>query len=78
MSGDPDSKVEALPNGGEAVPVDVSESDKPKERIKKPQRPDDVAHKQTTEALQATSKCHHAWISRSLLCASDHIHHRFR
>ena len=30
--------------------------EKPKERIKKPNRPDDAAHKEKTDALQAVSK----------------------
>jgi hypothetical protein len=35
----------------------------PKERIKRPTRPDDAAHKQKTEALQAVSKFHCNWSS---------------
>lgn len=46
-----------------AVPV-VEDPAKPKERIKKPQRPDDATHKQKVEALQATSEYHHPPRSR--------------
>ena len=39
----------------EQVPVETSA---PKERVKKPNRPDDATHKQKTDALQAESKSH--------------------
>jgi hypothetical protein len=38
----------------EAAPA--NEVEIPKERIKRPSRPDDAAHKQKTEALQAVSE----------------------
>lgn len=58
MSESGDNKVAAEVMADEALSKEVVEI--PKERIKRPTRPDDAAHKQKTEALQAVSKfqCH--------------------
>lgn len=55
--------IETVVNTEEAT----SGEQKPKERVKRPTRPDDAAHKQKVEALQATSEFqvfafHHLWI----------------
>jgi hypothetical protein len=58
MSESGDKKVAPEVMADEAIAKEAVEV--PKERIKRPTRPDDAAHKQKTEALQAVSKyfCH--------------------
>ena len=51
-SGDNQVAAEVMADGAAAKEV----VEIPKERIKRPTRPDDAAHKQKTEALQAVSK----------------------
>ena len=61
MSDAGDAPAAAVPPEEAAAP-EVAAVEKPKERIKKPARPDDATHKQKVEALQATSECHAASI----------------
>ena len=41
----------------QSVPAGAAESQKPKARVKKPTRPDDVAQKAKIEEFQSVSKC---------------------